>query len=274
MPELDPTRFLRFTASLAPKLMQGDRDDLQQLFLRATGDPRYQRDPFDGSWLARYGMAIEPIALDYHAEKTGVDYVDRGVQVFHPTRDFVSATLDARKMPGNVVTNVKCIVDPRKTIDDALAYYTPQLIVEQECAQADDAALLVVKGGGEPQEVAVYIDEDYRALVWRSIDRFWHCVETLTPPVPLYFPRVVPPEKWRTIDLDNDEQAPNWCETMRQLLNEWSVTEPQARAHEAIKVEIKSIFPDDCGRLLAGPFTVVRARNNAVSIKLRKDRAA
>src|SRR5262245_32482290 len=124
MPELDPTRFLRFTASLAPKLMTGDRDDLQQLFLRATGDPRYAPDPFDGSWLARYGMVVEPLALDYHAEKKGCAYVDRGAQFFHPARDFVSATLDGRKMPGNVVTNVKCIVDPYKTIDDALAYYT------------------------------------------------------------------------------------------------------------------------------------------------------
>src|SRR5262249_40872038 len=121
--------------------------------------------------------------------------------------------------------------------------------------------------GSEPQECAVFIDAEYRELVWETVDRFWHCVETLTPPVPLYFPRVVAPEEFRRIDLDADDDQPNWANEMRELLATWEESEQSAKFHEATKAQIKELFPVDCGRLTYAHYTISRARNNAVTIR-------
>jgi hypothetical protein len=269
-PALDPSRADRFTASMAPRLMAGDHAYIQRFFLRATGDPRYTPGDFEDSWLSAYGMAIEPVALEYYATKHGVEFTGRGEQVFHPTREFVSATLDAR-LKGRVV-DVKATVDPTKSVDETVAFYTPQIIVQEECAGADGGDILIVRCGAEPMLCPVYIDPLYRDEVWAAIDRFWHCVETLTPPFPLQFPKLVPPEKWRKIDLDSDTDLPNWAEDMRTLLGVWSATESDFKAHEEIKVAIKKILPDDCGKLNYSGLVISRARNNAVSIKRAKER--
>ena len=265
---LDPTRRERITASMAPQLMAGDAMVLQRLFLRAIGDPRYEDDGFSSSWIARYGLAVEPLALDWHEEKTGHELTLRGEQVFHPCRPYVSATLDAYRPHDSTVLDVKCI-NAHRDIDDAVAYYCPQLVVQKECARAERAALLIVRGGAAPQEVAAEWDGPYQAAVWDAIDRFWQCVENLTPPVPLQFPRVVPPEQWRSIDLDRVADQPNWAGQMRELLISWDDTETGAKAHEAAKEAIKKLLPDDCGRLTFSCYAIARSKSNAVSIKRR-----
>lgn len=267
---LDPTRVSRVTASMAPWLMAGRKDIIQNYFLRGIGDPRYVDDGFSDSWAARYGRLVEPLALDYHQEKTGCQLVDRQKQFFHSTRDYVSATLDARKLPDNIVVDVKASIDPTKSVDDIVAFYTPQLIVQEECAEARGSALLVVHRGNAPIECPrPRIPADYRAAIWHAIDEFNRCLETLTPPFALQFPRIVPPERWVSIDLDQSE--PNWAEEMRELLADWDSTEDAARAHAQVKEDIKALLPEDCGKLTSGKLIILRSRNNAVTIKHRKE---
>lgn len=263
---LDPTRAERITASMAPALMSGNAEKLQNLFLRAIGDPRYEPDDFENSWAAAFGLHNEPFVLDWHAKKIGEPLIDRGTQYFHPTRKWVSATLDARRASDNCVIDVKC-VNAWIDIDTVIAYYAPQMVIQQECAKSDKAALLIMKGNSEPQEWEMFIEDEYRAVMWQTIERFWECVETLTEPFPLHFPRVVPPEQWRRIDLDRDTDQPNWAEEMRDLLNAFGGTEEVAKTHETIKTKIKRIFPDDCGRLAYANFAITRAKNNAVTIR-------
>jgi len=273
MLELDPSRSQRFTASMAPWLMSGSHEVIQRLWLRAIGDPRYKPDDFEHSWAARYGIEIEKLAKRW-VQEHGYELTDLGKQFFHPTRKWCSGTFDARVIsrngvPCNCAMDCKAINAFRDT-NEATTSYTAQLAVQQECGGTDQTSLLIVKGGGEPFEVPVYIDENYRALMWDTIDHFWHCVETLTPPVPLRFPRIVPPDKWRRIDLDRDADLPNWADEMRALLDGWGNTEESARAYEQFKIDIKGLFPDDCGRLVSASYVVARTRNNSVTIKRRK----
>lgn len=267
----DPTRANRLTASCFPIIMGGDEDKLQRLFLEKNGDPRFVLDGVSESWTARFGMVVEPFAPHFYAQKTGCTFSKRGEQFFHPDRPYVSCTLDAYRASDDRVMDVKTM-NAYDEIDEKVAYSTPQLIGQMECKGAQNGSILVVKGGNEPIECPIYFDEPYLDLMWKTIDRFWECIETLTPPFPLHFPRVVPPERWRKIDLDHDEEQPNWAEDMRQLLGNWSATEADAKAHDATKVEIKKILPDDCGRLVWSGLVIARAGNNAVSIKRAKER--
>lgn len=268
-PKLDPTRANRITASMAPYILCGDTIRLQNFFLRLIGDDRYVEDDFSTTWLAHYGLAVEPLALDWHEKKTSHALTRRQEQVFHPTRSFVSATLDAWRAFDNTVLDVKC-VNSYRSIDDTVNFYAPQVVVQMDCAGADHCALLIVHGGAEPIECPIFINQDYSAAVWNAIDRFWHCVETFTPPVELQFKRIVPPEQWRSVDLDKDADLPNWADEMAGLLFGWDITEATAQHHEMLKSEIKKLLPDDVGRVASGQIMISRTRSNAVTIRRRK----
>lgn len=272
-PTLDPTRKSRITASIVPILMEGDQAKLQELFLRLTGDQRYVEPDFEHMWAVQYGIHNEPFALQWHEKKTGQSLNRRGMQFFHPKRDYVSATLDAFRESDSTVIDVKCTVNPQENLMDIVRYYTPQMLVQLECAEADNASLLIMRCGAEPTEVPVFIDRDYAELVWNAVDNFYHCVLSFTPPIPLNFPRIVPPDKWRSIDLDKDDV--NWAGDMKILLGHFADTESVHKKHEEIKKAIKQLLPDDVGHLSCALGNVLlceikRARNNAVTIKVNQ----
>ena len=260
---------------MAPWLMSGSQDVIQRMWLRAIGDPRYVPDEFERTWPARFGQTVEKLAQDWIQEH-GYVLTDIGTQVFHSERSYVSATLDARVVsrhgaPCNCVQDTKCINAFRET-DEAIGFYTPQCIVQRACARAETASLLIVKGGGEPQEFDVYIDSHYEQEVWRTIDAFWACIETLTPPFPLEFPRLIAPSQWRKIDLDHDTDLPNWTDEMRELLSAWGLTRETAQTHEKIKQNIRELIPDDVGQVLCNSYSVKRDRRLALTVRLRKQK--
>lgn len=268
---LDPTRMLRVTASMAPWLVSGDETIIQKMFLRMTNDPRYVDDGFSSTWPARFGTHVEQLALDFYAEQNQIEFLDRQSQFMHPSRDYVSATLDGRVMPGNIACDVKCI-NGFASMEERARFYLPQLIVQQECAAADDVALLFVKGGEQPV-LWQYdpVNPDYRAAVWQRIEMFWQCVQSLTPPVELKFKRIVPPEKWRTIDFDDEDDLPNWANEMRMHLSVWADTHDDAKMHDRAKDFVKQLVPDDVGTILADKYQVKRNRRNALTITHRKE---
>src|SRR5262245_5529629 len=203
----------KITASFAPPLMAGDEARIHNKFLELIGDPSWTPEDLTGEWVVQFGVWIEPFALDWHERRTKTELTRRGEVVTHPDRPYVCATLDAWREADRCCIDHKAI-NSFATIDSAVNFYLPQLIVQRGCTRADRAALLITHGGAEPQEVIVRIDADYEALVWQRIDQFQHCVETLTPPVKL--PDIVkpapPPDQWRTIDLDKPDEinAHNW----------------------------------------------------------------
>jgi hypothetical protein len=156
-------------------------------------------------------------------------------------------------------------------LDHVLAYYQPQLIVQRRCVECDNVALLISHGGATPAEYAVTIEPDYEAVVWERINQFQRCVETLTPPVEvMQLQPLTPPEQWRTIDLDQEGELPNWAPDMKAQLIEWYVTRDAAVANEAARDEIKKLLPEDVGKLRFAGTLVSRNRARAVSIKRGK----
>ena len=338
-PEQLAARENKITASFLPALMAGNEQVILSKWRELIGDPTWVRDDLTDDWLPSFGSYVEPFALDWHQRKTGKALTRRGEVVTHPTRPYVAATLDAWREADNTVIDCKTI-NAHRALDDVVSYYVPQLICQRACVGADKAALLIVHGGTEPQEITVDLGHskldaqpsdaeiaaagqlpgdahhrvagggtpsandlghdavdaqsnhaeiaaaghrvfdaqapnagggtlsDYEALVWLRVEQFHHCVETLTPPVPL--PTVVPPERWRSLDLDNVDPRPNWAGDMDELLAAWKHTVGPASEFEATKVAIKGLLPPDIGKLYSAGLVVARDRRNAVSIRYRK----
>jgi hypothetical protein len=256
-------REFKTTASQAPIIMAGDAAAIVRLHRERTGE--IEPEDLSHAYPAQLGNHVEGFNLDWHERKTGMELTERGVFFPHPSLHNIGATLDAYRCHDDTVIEAKAIGAWRR-LDEAIGYYTPQVIVQMRCRQASKGALLISHGGGEPQEIAVTPDPSYEQVLWERMCAFELCVQTLTLPAPL--PRIVPPEQWRSIDLDSlAEPWPNWAHELAFDLERWRDVRPIAQEFEEITSHIKSLFPDDAGRLTYAGIAIRRNRRGALTIK-------
>jgi hypothetical protein len=265
-PEQRAQREGKITASFLPQLMAGDTAAIYNKWLELIGDPDWQPEDFSTNWPVNFGSYIESFALDWHERKHKLELTRRGEVARHPTRSYVAATLDAFRAADHTVLDCKAS-GAWMTLDHIAAYYTPQMIVQRACARANHAALLVVHGSAEPAELAIHIDPAYETLVWQRVDQFWQCVQDLREPVEL--PPAPPPPPWRSLDFntDADVEANNWAAEIMAHMLTWHATRDAAVTHELVREEIKTVLPDDVGRVSFANVLITRARNRAVTIK-------
>lgn len=245
-------------ASFLPKLMAGDPAVIMNEWRRLVGDPTWEPDDLSGSWPVQFGSYIETFALDWHERKTGRCIERRGESVVHPDRAYVGATLDGFRPADSTVIDCKA-PGAYRNLDDVLAYYVPQMVVQRACVGASNAALLVVHGGAEPAEYPIDIPADYEAEVWTRIDQFWLCVETLTPPFAMT-PVDAPVKPERTYDFTGRNEfafeAAAWLEN-------YQAGKTAAAAEKALK----SMVPADAAKCHG--HGVIITRNRAGHLSLR-----
>jgi hypothetical protein len=263
----------KITASFLPQLMAGDAPAIYAKWLELIGDPAWVPEDTTDNWPINFGSYVESFALDWHQRRTGRPLVRRGEVVDHPSWPGIACTLDAFRQDDRCALDVKCC-GAFQSINEILNYYTPQMICQRACTQADRVALLLVHGGAEPMEIPVDIDRDYEAMVWQRVNEFRLCVENLTPPVRLDIRRIVPPEQWRIVDLDKDSAEYNWSGEMIPLLATWADTEAHAKQNADAKEKIKLLLPDDVGHVTHAGLIIARNRAGAVSIKRAKIKEA
>jgi len=260
--EIKQLRKFKFTASMAPALMSEKPEYLIEAWLRATG----QLPEPETTWPMKLGSHCEPLILDHHQEKTGHALTERGTFVAHPTIADVSATLDAYRAVDDCVLDAKCS-GSWQPIDKIIDFYAPQIVVQQSCRGASKGALLIMHGTAEPREYPVNVNAAYEDELWRRIATFQQHVADLTPPTAL--PEVVPPERWRTVNLHPSERDrwPNWGEDALEHLQNWNDHKDSADAFAAASGAVKRLIPDDVGHLIAPGVEVLRNRANALSIR-------
>jgi hypothetical protein len=259
----------KITASFAPQLMAGDLPAIHNKWLELIGDPSWQPEDMTNNWPVYHGTVMEPHVIDWHERLTGVPLTRRGEVVVHPHRPNVCATLDCYRAFDQCVIDAKCPGAWMK-LDDILAYYQPQLIVQRGCVECINASLLISHGGAAPHEYAITIDPDYEAKVWQRVDQFWRCVEMMIPPVEtMALQPLTAPEEWRTVDLSRDGEINlhNWAPEMVLQLVTWNETRDNAVAHEFAREQIKALLPENVGVLRGAGLIVKRNRARAVSIK-------
>lgn len=258
------------TASFLPALMAGDEARILSEWKRLVGDPSYVPDNLDDIWAVQLGTWIEPFALDWHQKKTGRALMRRGEVVTHPSKPYVSCTLDAYRADDGFVLDVKAIGAYRK-LDEVCAYYAPQIVVQKACLSAKGGALLIVHGGGEPVEHPIDVTLEYEAQVWARVDWFWECVTSLTCPVSVAPVAANLTSEWRQFDLDaldkKGEVWPNWAYAMQSDLASWQDTHAAAKNNARATKAIKELLPADVNKLAYAGVLVARAKNGAVTIK-------
>jgi hypothetical protein len=256
------------TGSFVPPLIAGETAAINRQWRVRNG---LDVPEMVATWAMKLGSCVEPLALDHHQDKTGQAITRRGEVVAHPDLPKVGCTLDGWRASDNWIVQVK-VCGSWQSIPHILDYYTCQAMIEAECVKANGASILLVHGGGEPIEHAIYVDDHYRAAVWARIEDFITCVENLVEPFPPHIPTtpIIPPEKWRSINLDRDAERHNWAGEMMPLLKTWDETNDAAKANAVCKERIKTLLPDDVGHVSYAGTVISRSRNGAVSIRRAK----
>jgi predicted phage-related endonuclease len=245
-------------ASFVPKLMTGDQAAILNEWRRLVGDPAYVPLDLDDVWPVQFGSFIEPFALDWHQRKTGRSITRRGESVVHPTFPHVACTLDGYVPADDTVIDCKAPGAHRK-IDDVIALYTPQMIVQRRCVGADNAALLVVHGGAEPVEVPITWDQAYEAELWRRVDAFWQCVLDLRPPFSV--PPAAPPVKAERIYDMSTSNA--WCD----IAATWLANAPAKKLAIMAEATLKELVPPDAAKCFGAGVAITRSRAGSLSLR-------
>jgi hypothetical protein len=240
-------------ASDTPTIMWDDAEKLNELYEVKTG----LRPPPDlsNNWDVYRGNSMECPALDWHERKLGYRLEERGSVVRSQKFRFLTATLDAYDPRRDAVIDYK---DTRADLDWVIAYYTAQIETQKHCRGARNGILLISRFGSEPFEHEIDAGDDYRRELFTRIPAFQLCVETMTRPVPGR--RIVPPDEWRSIDLD-EVITDNWVTEMREKLQVWDQTKEMSDLHAETVEDIKALTPDDVGRLRSTRMNISVTRN-------------
>jgi hypothetical protein len=263
-PEQHAAREGKITGSFLPVLMEGDPELIEDKWKELNGDPSWKPKDFSRNWAVQRGLREEQPGLNWHEITCGQKIIRRGEVVGHPSKDYVACTLDGFREHDNCTIEFKS-VGGHEPIDVVIARYTPQVIAQVRCAGAARGALLIENGASEPVEYPIEIDAEYEKILWTRVDQFWDCVTNLM--APIHWPKVTPPELWRSVDLDGDCSAINWAADMRVALAMWDNYHDDAEHFEQARDDIKTLLPEDVGLVTSGFFTVKRLRNRAVTIK-------
>ena len=130
-------------------------------------------------------------------------------------------------------------------------------------ANARSAALSIITGGGKWVEMTIPADPLYQHLLLTAEKKFWRCVESGEAPhlfgVETPRPRI---EAVRIVDMTSSnswaEFAGVFCQTRAAFLN-----------HEAAKVELKKLMPEDAKEAIGHGIRAKRSKSGAISFDLQ-----
>jgi hypothetical protein len=262
MNTLSPERKDKTTASMAPLICNGKSKQLYQHYLERIGEA----DPDDLSEVLRVqlGKHCGPFIIDWVERTEGHEITERERWITHGTLPWCGCTLDGYREFDDAVIEAKMCGEGQK-IEDIVAWYAPQVVVQMSCRQAARGYLAILYGNNKLYLEPIEVDDAYRNEMWKRIGEFQRCVEHKVPPVEPPAP-LTPPEKWRSFDLTQRPLPGNWAHAMIPALALWQSTREAAKLHEQSKADIKVFLPEDAGRVTLGGITVKRARNRAVSV--------
>jgi hypothetical protein len=222
--------------------------------------------PDPESWQMYAGSHMESAILDWREKETGQKITERGVIIDHPLHPTTICTkLDGYRAADDCVVEAKFLSAFRHR-EEFRSWYYPQVLLQMLCRGAAKGVLVVAQGNADPVEHEIYRDAAYEAEMMARIAAFLICIRTFTPPCVL--PRIIPPEKWRTVDLAMD--ATNWGAELEQHLQDYAATAEAAEQHEAAGKAARALVPDDVGKVLTGPWKLARNKNGVVSITTRR----
>src|SRR6266404_471658 len=184
-------------------------------------------------------------------------------RVVHPVIRWMAATLDGVVEGTGAVFEAKFMLPWSFSEEAAAEKHMAQLQHNMWVIQSRSAVLSIITGGGKWVEMMIPADPLYQHLLLTAEKKFWRCVESGEPPhlfgVETPRPQI---EAVRIVDMSASnswaEFAGVFCKTRGAFLN-----------HEAAKVELKKLMPEDAKEAIGHGIRAKRSKSGAISFDLQ-----
>jgi predicted phage-related endonuclease len=238
-------------------IMGGDEAALVQLWQEKRGEA--EPEDLSGNLIVQLGLATEGLNRSWFERNTGQTIECIQHRLRHPVLRWMGATLDGIVAGSGAVFEAKFMLPWSFSEEAAAEKHMAQLQHNMWVTNSKTAALSIITGGGKWVEIAVGADSLYQHLLLTAEKKFWRCVESGEPPrlfgVEPPRPRL---EAVRIVDMSSSnawaELAGVFCRTRGAFLK-----------HEAAKVELKGLMPEDAKEAIGHGLRAKRSKSGAVS---------
>ena len=233
-----------------------DEDALVRLWREKRGEA--EPPDYSDNLIVQLGVATEPLNRRWYEKATG--QVIKGVQswIRHPVVRWMAATLDGVVERTGAIFEAKFMLPWSFSEEAAAEKHMAQVQHNMWVANAREAVLSVITGGGKWVEIKLTADSLYQHLLLTAEKKFWRCVESGEPPR-LF--GVEPPrariEAVRIVDMSSSNAWAEFSGLFRR-------TRDAHLEHEKAKAELKGI-PEDAKEAIGHGIRAKRSRSGAVS---------
>src|SRR5438477_10504587 len=242
-------------------IMGNDEAALVRLWQEKRGE--VEPEDLSGNLIVQLGVATEPLNRSWYERNTGqaVKEVQRWIR--HPVIRWLAATVDGMVEGTGAVFEAKFMLPWSFSEEAAAEKHMAQLQHNMWVTASRMAVLSIITGGGKWVEMTIPADPLYQHLLLTAEKKFWRCVENGEAPrlfgVETPRPRI---EAVRIVDMNSSnswaEFAGVFCQTREAFLN-----------HEAAKVELKKLMPEDAKEAVGHGIRAKRSKSGAISFDLQ-----
>jgi len=213
--------------------------------------------------IVQLGLATEDLNRRWYELNSGHRISDIQRHAIHRTIPWMAATLDGLVKETGAVFEAKFMLPWSFSEEAAAEKHMAQLQHNMWVIQSRSAVLSIITGGGKWIEMTIPADPLYQHLLLTAEKKFWRCVESGETPhlfgVETPRPRI---EAVRIVDMTSSnswaELAGVFCQTRGAFLN-----------HEAAKVELKKLMPEDAKEAIGHGIRAKRSKSGAISFDLQ-----
>jgi hypothetical protein len=205
---------------------------------------------YSDNLLVQLGVATEPLNRHWYEKTTG------------QAINWMAATLDGVVDGTGAVFEAKFMLPWSFSEEAAAEKHMAQLQHNMWVANAREAVLSIITGGGKWVEIKLSADPLYQHLLLIAEKKFWRCVESGEPPHLFGFE---PPRAriatMRIVDMSSSNAWAEFSSAFRR-------TRDAHLEHEKAKAELKGLIPEDANEAIGHGIRAKRSKSGAVSFDL------
>ncbi len=242
-------------------IMGSDESALIRLWREKRGE--VEPEDLSSNLIVQLGTVTEDLNRRWYELNSGevIKHVQRRAQ--HQVIRWMAATLDGVVESTGAVFEAKFMLPWSFSEEAAAEKHMAQLQHNMWVIQSRSAVLSIITGGGKWVEMTIPADPLYQHLLLTAEKKFWRCVENGETPglfgVETPRPRI---EAVWIVDMTSSnswaEFAGIFCQTREAFLN-----------HEAAKVELKKLMPEDAKEAVGHGIRAKRSKSGAISFDLQ-----
>src|ERR1700732_4283951 len=232
--------------------------------IRLWREKRGEAEPQDysGNLIVQLGLATEPLNRRWYECTTGQVIKDVQSWVQHPVIRWMAATLDGVVEGSGAVFEAKFMLPWSFSEEAAAEKHMAQVQHNMWVANATDAALSIITGGGKWVEIKISADPLYQHLLLTAEKKFRRCVESGEPP--RLFGAEPPRARIEAVRIVDMSSSNAWAE----FSNAFRRTREAYLEHENAKAELKGLMPEDAKEAIGHGIRAKRSKSGAVSFDL------